>query len=406
MAGKIFTDQYPWVAVGISFVVLAVSYGLRGTFAVFFVAFLEEFSKSRSATAGIVTMCYVIWAVISPVVGTVVDRFGVRLTFILGGAFLLLGMVLASESTQFWHLYLFFGVFLSVGLSLLDITPITAFIDHWHTKSKGKAFGIAFSGRGIALFLFLPLSQYLVSALGWRLCLKILGVLLFGLILGSAFLVRTRGQVGVSGGKSKRVPAENSVTAGDALSSLKFWRLFFIRVFSSYGIYAVMTHMVAYLNDLGFSKIYGATVMGLIGVMGFGGALILGYASDYLGRAKAMIIGFIVSGLGVVFLVLLRPLPFQWIIILFLVFFGLGYGTRGPVVAALASDLFSGRSIGVIYGFMALGVGIGQASGPWFAGFLFDRTGDYHIPFISVALSFFFCIALTWGIERGKSKGA
>lgn len=403
---KILSDHYPGVVVAICFLVLAVSYGIRGAFSVFFVAFLEEFEKSRSSTAGIIALCYAIGAVVSPLVGTVVDRFGVRLTFFTGGLFLFLGLGLTSLSNQFWHIYLFFGAFLSLGLALLDIIPITSFIDQWHVKSKGKAFGIAFSGRGIGHLLLLPFSQYLVSQMGWRHSFQILGALSFGLVFSLCFLVRGVGPTparsrGLEGPPKFLTPRKDSdVSTGEALKTLLFWRLFTLRFLTSYGIYAISVHLVAYLADLGFSKIYGATVTGLIGVLGFGGSIALGYISDHLGRGKSMIIGFILSGLGVVFLILAGSFALQWIIIVFLVLFGLGYGARGPVFAALASDLFSGKSLGRIYGLITLGVGLGQATGPWVAGLFFDLTGSYRIPFVSVLLSFTISVLLTVGIEK------
>jgi len=403
-------ERYPWVAVAICFLVLAVSYGLRGAFSVFFVAFLDEFGKSRSSTAGIITVCYGIWAVVSPLVGTVVDRFGVRLTFLSGGVFLALGLGLTSLSTQFWHMYLFFGIFLSLGLALLDIIPVTSFVDRWHIKSKGKAFGLAFSGRGIGHLLFLPFSQYLISRIGWRDTFQFLGGSLFAVILGLSFLVRSPGASTQSPPVSGTPIAAASsggdagIRTADAMRSLVFWRLFTLRFFTSYGIYAISVHLVAYLTDIGFSKIYGATVTGLIGALGFGGSIVLGYISDHLGRGKSMILGFIFSGLGVVFLILAGPFRGPGVILFFLIFFGLGYGARGPVFAALASDLFSGKSLARIYGLITLGVGLGEAVGPWVAGLLFDLTGGYGIPFASVLVSFAISIALTAGIERRKIK--
>jgi MFS family permease len=396
------------MVVVISFLILAASYGLRGAFAVFFVVFLDEFGGSRSATAGVFTVCYVIWAIVSPLVGTVVDRWGVRLTFLTGGIFLLLGLVLTSLATEFWQIFLFFGGCFALGLALLDVIPITSYIDQWHVRSKGKAFGLAFSGRGIGHVLMLPFSQYLISLVGWRHSFRILGGLLFGIILFLCLGVRARTGVSTPG-SSLKPPSDavdSSVTTGQALRTLHFWRLFTLRFFTSYGVYAVSVHLVAFLTDIGHSRLYGATVTGLIGLLGFGGSIILGYLSDHMGRGRAMIIGFIFSSLGVACLLLAHAFPWQGVIVLFLFFFGMGYGARGPIFAALASDLFSGRSLGRIYGLITLGVGLGEAAGPWMAGFLFDQTGNYMISFLSVLVSFAISVALTVGIERKGSKPA
>src|SRR5439155_441863 len=52
------------------------------------------------------------------------------------------------------------------------------------------------------------------------------------------------------------------------------------------------------------------------------------------------------------------------------ILFGLGFGARGPIITAMASDLFGGRRFGAIYGVLNLGNGLGAALGPWFASFL------------------------------------
>ena len=405
---RIFADQYPWMAVMISFLILAVSYGLRGAFAVFFVVFLDEFGGARSATAVVFTVSYVIWAVVSPLVGTVVDRWGVRLTFLAGGVFLLLGLVLTSLATEFWQIFLFFGGFFALGLALLDVIPITSYVDQLHTRSKGKAFGFAFSGRGIGHMLMLPVSQYLISLAGWRHAFRILGGVVFGIIFLFCLAVRARGGASTTDGSRLTQPdaADGSVTTAQAMRTFYFWRLFTLRFFTSYGVYAVSVHLVAFLTDIGHSRFYGATVTGLIGVLGFGGAIILGYISDNVGRARTMIIGFIFSSLGVACLLLAHVFPWQGVIVLFLFFFGMGYGARGPIFAALASDLFSGKSLGRIYGLITLGVGLGEAVGPWMAGFLFDQTGNYVMSFLSVLVSFAVAVALTVGIERKVSERA
>ena len=69
--------------------------------------------------------------------------------------------------------------------------------------------------------------------------------------------------------------------------------------------------------------------------------------------------------------------------------FGLGFGARGPIITAMASDLFSGRRFGVIYGALNLGNGLGGAIGPWFGGAVHDVMGSYRIVFLS---SVVFCV--------------
>ncbi len=80
--------------------------------------------------------------------------------------------------------------------------------------------------------------------------------------------------------------------------------------------------------------------------------------------------------------------------------FGLGFGAKGPIITAMASDLFGGRRFGVIYGALSLGNGFGGAIGLWFGGVVHDVMGSYRVVFLS---SVVFCAlgsACFWLAQR------
>ena len=63
--------------------------------------------------------------------------------------------------------------------------------------------------------------------------------------------------------------------------------------------------------------------------------------------------------------------------------FGLGFGARGPIITAIASEWFGGRRFGVIYGVLNLGNGLAGAIGPWFGGVVHDVSGSYRLAFMA-----------------------
>ncbi len=87
-----------------------------------------------------------------------------------------------------------------------------------------------------------------------------------------------------------------------------------------------------------------------------------------------------------------------WLVV-FSVFFGLGFGARGPIITAMASERFGGRRFGVIYGVLNLGNGIGGGLGPWFGSVVHDVTGSYRMAFL-VALAFSACGAACFWLAR------
>jgi len=67
--------------------------------------------------------------------------------------------------------------------------------------------------------------------------------------------------------------------------------------------------------------------------------------------------------------------------------FGAGFAAADTMVAKVVPDVFGLRAIGAIMGILTLGWRAGAALGPAAAGFLFDSTGSYSIPFGAAPLA-------------------
>lgn len=70
-----------------------------------------------------------------------------------------------------------------------------------------------------------------------------------------------------------------------------------------------------------------------------------------------------------------------WLLYVYLLFFGVAFGSRAIILSALTADIFSGKGFGSIFGFSAISVGIGGALGSWLGGVLYDVTGSYLMSF-------------------------
>ena len=83
--------------VGVAFLHLSVSRGVRTVFGVFYVALLDTFGWSRGATAGAMSLSVVFEALTLPVVGSLTDRLGPCRTLLMGGSILALGLGMAAS---------------------------------------------------------------------------------------------------------------------------------------------------------------------------------------------------------------------------------------------------------------------------------------------------------------------
>ena len=84
----------------------------------------------------------------------------------------------------------------------------------------------------------------------------------------------------------------------------------------------------------------------------------------------------------------------------FVALFGVSFGARGPILVGMSAGHFGGPAFGTIYGAISLAHGLGTALGPWMAGALFDRTGDYRVPFLLAMFSLGVACATTLTLCR------
>jgi MFS family permease len=378
---------HPWVLVGAVWITLAIASGLYFSFPIFFVALLEEFGWSRGATAAAFSISAVMQGLLSPVVGTLVDRLGPRRLMLSGALVLGVACVLSSRIDSLWSLYLIVGVLAAAGVCAVSWVPTGALIARWFTERRGSVMGIAFSGMGAGVLAVGPLAQWLIAGHGWRAAYLVLGLGTLAVLLPLIWLgVRDApggaAPVRDTAGKSPRWGAE----VGDALRTGAFWALFFAYFCTPLAVFSVVTHQVAFAVDHGFPRLFVAGIFGLTGLLSVVGRIGFGIAADRIGRATSATISYGCTALGTLCLLALETWPHVAALYAYAILFGLGFGARGPIITAMAAQLFPGR-FGAIYGFLSVGNGIGGGVAPWFGGFVHDVTGSYRLAFL-IAVGF------------------
>jgi len=146
-------------------------------FSVFLVALVEEFGWAAGETSGAQSLAMIVYIVAAPIAGGLVDRFGPRRVIVPGILLFAAGVALSGSIHRLLDFYLYFGLMAGVGVTFVSISTYTAIIPHWFNKRRGMASGIASSGIGLGVVVFVPFSQALISAWGWRVSFLILGIL-------------------------------------------------------------------------------------------------------------------------------------------------------------------------------------------------------------------------------------
>jgi MFS family permease len=305
----------------------------------------------------------------------------------LGGAAVLgVACLLASRIGALWSLYAVIGVLAATGLCAVSWVPSGTLIARWFAERRGSMLGLAFSGMGAGVLVMGPLAQWLITTYGWRTAYVVLGVGTLVVLLPLIwFCVREAPMTTPPRGEAPPAPARRDV--GDALRTTAFWALFFAYLCTPLAVFSVVTHSVAFAVDHGFARLFVAGIFGLTGLLSVAGRILFGIAADRIGRAASATISYGCTALGTLCLLGLELWPHAAALYAYALFFGLGFGARGPIITAMASQIFPGRRFGVIYGILSVGNGIGGGVAPWFGGFVHDVTGSYRVAFL-IAVGF------------------
>ena len=425
---------YGWMVVLVCFTIISLVFGIRLTFGLFFEALtranesgVQEFDWTRSSTAGAFSVTMVIFALTSMPIGWLLDRWGPRLVFSLGLIIVSTGLVMSSRMTTLFHFYLYYGVWTGFGITVLGLSMHATTISRWFDRlgRRGLAIGIAFSGTGVGIFFLAPLVERTITFYGWRNAYIFLGCLL--LIVGLPavfFLLRNEPhelglepdgilpkleqnrlntdnvlekKVATLSSSQKRLLTDESVvinaslsqkwTFYDALRTPVFWFLMISGACSLFTLRMVSVHQIAHLVDNGITRLVAATVLGGAGVITALAFIGFGVLSDRIGRANTFYLGSIAQISALYILIQLPVNGPIFLLYLYALLWGIGEGGRSGLLTAITSDTFPGPSMGTIIGTMGGFFGIGSALGSWLAGYIYDLSGSYTLPFEIAAVA-------------------
>lgn len=409
-----------WIVVAVTFVTMGIGVNARTAFSLLFPPILAEFQWDRGVTAGAFSFGFVVSAIMSPLIGRMMDRFGPRAVMELGTILMGAGFLLAPLTSSPWHLYLSIGMLVGGGSVCLGYSGQSLYLPNWFVRTRGLAIGIAFSGVGLGSVTLLPWVQATILGAGWREACWTLGLLILIVLVPINLLLRKRpedmGQLpdGDAAPTASSVPPPSNIvdpvwagtdwTLARALRTARFRWLALGYFCALYAWYAVQVHQTKYLQEVGFTSNRSAWALGLVSLIGVAGQISLGYLSDRIGREWIWAIANLGFAICFLSLLALRNDPSMvWLYLMVAAQGGLGYGLTS-VMGAMVAEIFQGKHFGSIFGTVMLAALAGGAAGPWVTGALHDTLGDYRLAFwIGTAVTAVSALAI-WRASPGKVR--
>ena len=381
-----------WTALAVTFLVLLSAAAIRATPGVLFLPLESEFHWSRSSVSLAVSVNILLYGLVGPFAGALMQRLGVRRTTVIALALLASGVSLATLVTQPWQLVLLWGVVVGAGSGMAALVLGATIVNRWFVARRGLAMGILTASTATGQLLFLPLLASVIQRSGWRFAVLIVASAAALMIPVVLALLRERpADAGVTayGGTadaptspSTANPARVALEAlGDGLRSRDFWLLtltFVICGASTNGL--VGTHLIPAAHDHGIPEVRAASLLALMGIFDLAGTTASGWLSDRWDSRRLLAWYYGLRGLSLLFL------PFAlatrggalWV---FAVFYGLDWIATVPPTVKLATDAFGPSRAPVMFGWIAAGHQVGAAVTALGAGWIRTTFGDYQAAF-------------------------
>jgi MFS family permease len=392
------------VAIIISgFFTLFAAFSVRYSYGLLLPEMLAALDISKTGAGIIYSSYFITYTLFSPALGLLVDRSDARVLLTVFVALLGLGACLMSVSSTVIQASFFFAL-AGIGHSACWAPVVTVAMRWVSEKRRGIVISIVDLGSATGIAVWSLLIPLITGSYSWRTVWFILGLSALLVAGMNFFLVRSHPPSGPenpgAGSPSReRVPIKAAYKA--IFRDAKFYLIGSSYLLISFSILIPFTFLTTYATqELSISYSSAAGLVAVIAVAGAIGKLILGHISDIMGRVRVMMLCGVLTAVGCLGLVFAQAF---FILVLFTIVFGVGYGTIWPVYAASARDLFPHDYSGSVVGLWTLYHGLGSVLSPVIAGWTIDATGSYAWAFTLAVISSVISMLLLIPIARKAS---
>jgi OFA family oxalate/formate antiporter-like MFS transporter len=340
--------------------------------------------------------------------GLIQDRFSPRPVVIGGGIILGIGFILACFTTAGtpWWLWMSYGIIGGFGMGTTYSTTI-ACCQKWFPDRRGFITGVIVSALGFGGLVFTPIAQMLIKQTGVLPTFMWLGVIFIVVCtLGGLFI--TNPPAGFApAGWTPPAPKPGArhgqdFTPLDVLKTPQFYLV----------IATFMLATAAGLMVIPFAKVLGlngglSPAAATFGVMVIAmcnsfGRLFWGWMSDKVGRKNTLLMLTLLAGISILFVAAAQ----SYLILALIGVVAFSYGGFLGTFPAITADYWGMKNMGVNYGMVLLGFGIGAVASAFVAGYYKDVKGDFTTPFIIASIAAFTATVLVLFLKPPAKRAA
>ncbi len=394
---------YGWYIVATTMFIGFVLTGARSSFGIFVIPVSEDFGWSRTTISLAAATGFLVNGISQPFVGHFFDRSVGRKVILIGLVVGGLATIALAGTFHFLFLMFMFGFVLSPAISGASQPTLGPLLAKWFRRKRATVMGLNVAGSSLGGLMLVPFGMFLLQATNWRITWVALGliVLVLAVPLSILFLKNDPAEQGLqpdgdaeppaqSIGEKRRGPFEVERWK-DAFSSPPMWHMSAAYTVCGITTGIISAHFVPYAIDRGVSPSIAATIFGFMMGLNVLGGLGSGVLADRFGRKNVLAAVYFLRGIAYVLLLLMPGSTGLW---LFASLAGFSWIASVPLTASLTADVYGLRALATISGVSFLCHQVGSFMSILLAGYLFDVTGSYTLPF-AIAGSLLFPAALS-----------
>jgi oxalate/formate antiporter len=350
---------------------------------------VKAFGWSRASIQASFTVFIVTQVLSTPVVGYLIDRFGLRPVILLGGLAGGASWVIDSTATSLIGFY--FGAFIGgISAGCVNACAVNSALK-WFPDRRGLAVGIMAAGYGSGtLITVLPIASMIANS-GYAHTFFVYGIIQGIIIIVAGWFMRSpdANQVQYSTAVQQ---SRRDFTLVEALRTPVLWVMMVMFACVATGGLMAVAQLSLIAEDFGIKDM--PVNIGLFTMAALPFALIVdritngisrplfGWISDMIGRETTMLIAFSLEAAGILALATFGKHPAVFIALSGLVF--LAWGEIYSLFGATIGDAFGTQHIGKIYGVLFLSAGFASFFVP-IANLIMSATGTWATVFYIVA---------------------
>ena len=389
---------YGWWLVGVAmFMLTLMALTIFQGLGTFLVALERQFGWTRTTLSGAFAFARVQGAVVGPLEGFLVDKVGSRRMILIGYCLMAFGFYLFSQVHSVWQFYLAFLV-ITMGSGLGGWLAMIALVNNWFNRQRSFALATAMSGIHLGGFL-VPVLAIGIESYGFRWTTFGISIFLLAVLGPVVRVIRNHPEdVGMLPDGDPPRPAPREVasqstvpeeddepdfTARQALRTPAFWMLTIVNLSSSVSIVSLALHLVPKLTDMGMSLSGAGVIVLIYTAVALPSQFIAGYLADRISKTQVIFVLLLLQA-GSIFVIAVAEEPSMALV--FAVMYGIGFGGRIPLLTAIRGEYFGRKAFATIMGLSQFPNNLGMIVAPLFAGYMFDTTGTYIVPFTTFAV--------------------